>query len=179
MSAPLSGARQARPNFFRRLVAWAQARELAGFVVPDPEAARAVGVDLETTGLRISCTPRHASVLVLVGELPPGLKKAAAVAYAQMPRPRAILAIGTRDVSPLPGPDVPARPEQEDVAAAVAILNSVLSLAVYLRIVVPMYQMPKETTPSSRRSVAAVWVVALVATVAVGLAAQALLGEVS
>jgi proton-translocating NADH-quinone oxidoreductase chain N len=60
--------------------------------------------------------------------------------------------------------------------AVVAILNSVLSLAVYLRIVVPMYQMPKETPSSSRRTVAAVWVVALAATVAVGLAAQALLG---
>jgi NADH-quinone oxidoreductase subunit N len=62
--------------------------------------------------------------------------------------------------------------------AVVAILNSVLSLAVYLRIVVPMYQMPKGV-PVSRRSVAAVWGVALVATVGVGLAAQALLAGVS
>jgi NADH-quinone oxidoreductase subunit N len=62
--------------------------------------------------------------------------------------------------------------------AVVAILNSVLSLAVYLRIVVPMYQTPKEA-PASTRSIAAVWVVALVATVAVGLAAQALLGGIS
>ena len=62
--------------------------------------------------------------------------------------------------------------------AVVAILNSVLSLAVYLRIVVPMYQTSKEA-PASTRSVEAVWVVALVATVAVGLAAQALLGGIS
>ena len=62
--------------------------------------------------------------------------------------------------------------------AVVAILNSVLSLAVYLRIVVPMYQTSKEA-PASTRSVAAVWVVALVATVSVGLAAQALLGGIS
>jgi len=62
--------------------------------------------------------------------------------------------------------------------AVVAILNSVLSLAVYLRIVVPMYQAPKEA-PASTRSIEAVWVVALVATVAVGLAAQALLVGVS
>ncbi len=60
--------------------------------------------------------------------------------------------------------------------AVVAILNSVLSLAVYLRIVVPMYQTPKEA-PASARSVAAVWAVALVATIAIGLAAQALLGR--
>jgi proton-translocating NADH-quinone oxidoreductase chain N len=58
--------------------------------------------------------------------------------------------------------------------AVVAILNSVLSLAVYLRIVVPMYQVSKEA-PASTRSVAVVWIIALVATVAVGLAAQALL----
>jgi hypothetical protein len=62
--------------------------------------------------------------------------------------------------------------------AVVAILNSVLSLAVYLRIVVPMYQTPKEA-PTSTRAIAAVWALALVATVAVGIAAQALLGEVS
>ena len=48
--------------------------------------------------------------------------------------------------------------------AVVAILNSVLSLTVYLPIVVPMYQTPKGA-PVSRRPVAAVWVVALVATV--------------
>jgi NADH-quinone oxidoreductase subunit N len=58
--------------------------------------------------------------------------------------------------------------------AVVAILNSVLSLAVYLRIVVPMYQAPKEV-PLSARSVTAVWTIALVVTVAVGLAAQLLL----
>ncbi len=62
--------------------------------------------------------------------------------------------------------------------AVVAILNSVLSLTVYLRIVVPMYQTPKGV-PVSRRSVAAVWVVALVTTVGVGLAAQVLLGGLS
>ena len=62
--------------------------------------------------------------------------------------------------------------------AVVAILNSVLSLAVYLRIVVPMYQTPKGV-PVSRRSVAEVWVVALITTVGVGLAAQVLLGGLS
>lgn len=123
MSASLSGARRARPSFFRRLVAWAQARELSAFVVPGPEAVRAIGADLEATGLRISATPRHAGVLVLVGELPPGLKKAAAIAYAQMPRPRAILAVEAGNVSPLPGPDVAVGLGQEDVAAGVAELR--------------------------------------------------------
>jgi Ni,Fe-hydrogenase III large subunit len=119
----ISGARQARPSFLRRLVARAQARELAAFVVPGPEAVRALGVDLAATGLRTSGTPRHASVLLLVGGLPPGLKKAAAIAYAQMPRPRAILAVGTGDVSPLPKPNASVEPRQENVATGVADLR--------------------------------------------------------
>jgi len=127
----ISGARQARPNFFRRLVAWAQARELAAFVVSGPEAARAIGVDLEAAGLRASHTPRHASVLVLVGELPPGLKRATAVAYAQMPRPRAILAVGVGDVSLLPKPDVAVGPGQEDVAAGAAELRRLFARSAF------------------------------------------------
>ena len=66
--------------------------------------------------------------------------------------------------------------------AVAAILNSVLSLAVYLRIVVPMYQVPKGARGPARapaRAGAVVWAVALGATVAVGLAAQLLLGRIS
>jgi proton-translocating NADH-quinone oxidoreductase chain N len=62
--------------------------------------------------------------------------------------------------------------------AVIAILNSVLSLGVYLRIVVPMYGQPKETVASSR-TVAAVWVVALLFTLGIGLAAQVLLGRIA
>jgi proton-translocating NADH-quinone oxidoreductase chain N len=62
--------------------------------------------------------------------------------------------------------------------AVVAILNSVLSLAVYLRIVVLMYQPPK-AAPVSARSATAVWTVALLVTVGVGLAAQVLLGTLA
>lgn len=62
--------------------------------------------------------------------------------------------------------------------AVVAILNSVLSLGVYLRIVVPMYGAAKEA-PASARSVAAVWAIALVLTVGIGVAAQLVLGGVA
>ena len=127
----ISGARQARPSFFRRLVARAQARELAALVVPGSEAVRALGVELEAAGLRVSDTPRHASVLLHVGELPPGLKKAAAVAYAQMPRPRAILAVGAGDVSPLPEPNASVAPRQEDVAAGVAELRRLFAQSAF------------------------------------------------
>ena len=123
MSAPLSGARQARPSWFRRLSAGATARQLSAFVVPGPDVARARGLDLEAAGLEIADTPRHASVLVLMGEVPEGLKKAAAVAYAQMPRPRAIFAIGVNDISPLPAPDVSISLGQETLAEGVAQLR--------------------------------------------------------
>ncbi|QYJ16346.1 NADH-quinone oxidoreductase subunit N [Rubrobacter xylanophilus DSM 9941] len=62
--------------------------------------------------------------------------------------------------------------------AVVGILNSVLSLGVYLRIIVPMYRRPKEAA-APEPLVRAVWMMALVATVAVGLAAQVLLGRIA
>ncbi len=123
MSASLSGAREAQPSWLRRLVARAAARELSAFVVPAPELARARGLDLEASGLTVVGTPRHARVLVVVGELPEGLKKAAAVAYAQMPRPRAILAVGAGDVSPLPEPNVSVGLAREGVSGGVAELR--------------------------------------------------------
>jgi NADH-quinone oxidoreductase subunit N len=61
--------------------------------------------------------------------------------------------------------------------AVAAILNSVLSLAVYLRVVVPMYGAPKEARTAAA-PVVAVWLVALALTAAVGLASLALLGEI-
>jgi len=67
--------------------------------------------------------------------------------------------------------------------AVVAILNSVLSLAVYLRIVVPMYQQGADSgettavsTPLATPLVRLTWVVALIFTLGIGLAAQGLLG---
>lgn len=53
----------------------------------------------------------------------------------------------------------------------VAVLNSVLSLAVYLRIIVPMYRTPERTTQWERFPVV-VWSLALVLTLVIGLAAE-------
>jgi NADH-quinone oxidoreductase subunit N len=55
--------------------------------------------------------------------------------------------------------------------AVVAILNSVLSLAVYLRIIVPLYRGPG-AAPRAGRSIAAVSAIALALTIGLGLAAQ-------
>lgn len=123
----ISGARQARPSWLHRLAARAMSRRLTAFVVPGPEVAQAFGLDVEESGLRIVDTPRHASVLLLVGELPAGLKDAAAVAYAQMPRPRAVFAVGTEDVSPLPGPDISVALDQGSLANGVEELRTAFS----------------------------------------------------
>lgn len=104
-------------------MARAAARELCAFVVPGPDVARARGLDLGGAGLRLSDTPRHANVLVLIGELPVALKRAAAISYAQMPRPRAVLAVGAGDISPLPGPDATVELDQEALVRGVAELR--------------------------------------------------------
>jgi len=64
----------------------------------------------------------------------------------------------------------------------VAILNSVISLAVYLRIVVSMYKKTNENNPSEVDAVPLirlVWVITLLLTIAIGLAAQLLLGKLA
>lgn len=119
----ISGPREARPSRLRRLVSRAIARELSAFVVPGPEVARARGLAVEEAGLRVAATPRHANVLLVVGELPRGLKEAATVAYSQMARPRSILAAGAGDVSPLPAPDVSVELRQEALAEGVSGLR--------------------------------------------------------
>lgn len=64
--------------------------------------------------------------------------------------------------------------------AVVAILNSVLSLAVYLRIVVPMYQQRNSSSapiPAPMPLVEMVWIIAFIVTLGIGLSAQVLLGR--
>lgn len=119
----LAGARQGKLSGLRRLSARAMARDLRAMVVPGPEVARAHGLDPEVAGMRIVVTPRDANVLLLVGELPPRLGEAAAVIYAQMVRPRAILALGAQVPSPLPTADVAAELSQPALATAVAQLR--------------------------------------------------------
>lgn len=119
----ISGARQAEPTWLHKMVARAMARRLDAFVVPGPDVARARGLDIEATGLQIVDTPRHAGVLLLVGELPEGLREAAAVAYAQMMRPRAVFAVGAGEVSPLPEPDVSVGLQQGSLAGGVEELR--------------------------------------------------------
>ncbi len=119
----ISGARKGKPNRLRQLLARAVARELAAFVVPGLQVAHSRGLDPEAAGLRVAVTPRHAGVLLLIGELSEEVRRAAAVAYAQMPRPRAVLAVGAPDIHPLPPPDVSVPLDQASLASGVLELR--------------------------------------------------------
>lgn len=119
----ISGAREAEPTWLHRMISRAMSRRLEAFVVPGPEVARALGLDIEGAGFQIVDTPRHASVLLLAGGLPDGLKDAAAVAYAQMMRPRAIFAVGAENLAPLPEPDVSAVLDQDSLVNGVGELR--------------------------------------------------------
>jgi len=62
--------------------------------------------------------------------------------------------------------------------AVAGILNSVLSLAVYLRIIVPMIR-PPGSISATTRAVGAVWAIAVVLTWAVGLGVQVVIGHIA
>ena len=115
----MTGARLGGWNWLRRVVARAGAGRLAAFVVPDAAIARMAGLDVQAAGLEVVSTPRHANVLLVVGPLPAGLIRAATVAYAQMPRPRAVVALGTPALDGLQA-DVHAPLDQDGITASVA-----------------------------------------------------------
>lgn len=119
----MSGARFGGMTRLRRLAAVVLARDLTTYVVPGLEIARAHGLDLVAAGLRPVPTPRQAGVLLIIGDLPPGLARAAAVVYAQMPRPRAILAVGVEGGAPLPAPDIAVPLAQDALERGVADLR--------------------------------------------------------
>ena len=127
MTTTMSGARMGAANLARRLVTRALARDLTAFVAPGLDVARAYGLDPTAAGLRVVPTPRHATVLLLVGEVPAGLRAATAVAYAQMARPRAIIALGTDGAPPLPAPDVAAALDQAALVAGVEELRRIIA----------------------------------------------------
>lgn len=119
------GGRTGRLNLIRQLAARTQVANLTAFVLPGLEIARAKGIDLASVRLRVAPTPRHANVLLLVGELPPGLLQAASVVYAQMPRPRSIVSLGSGTISPLPAPDATGELDQAGLVDAMAQLRRV------------------------------------------------------
>lgn len=123
----MSAVHDHAPTGWRRLVAGATAREASAFVVPDARMARQAGLDLAAAGVRLAATPRHASVLLVIGDLPAGLVEAATVVYAQMPRPRALLALGAGTLEPLPAADVTAALDQAGLESGMARIREHLA----------------------------------------------------
>lgn len=123
----ISGARQGVLSGLRRLAAEAMARDLCVFFIPGVEIARAYGLDFVAAGLRLAASPRHASVLVLIGPVPTELCEAAVVIYAQMVRPRAILVLGAKKLSPLPPADVTVELSQQGLLDGVRQLREVFA----------------------------------------------------
>lgn len=129
----IHGARRGAWSGLRRLTARAQAQMLAAIVVPGPEVAAALGLDLAGAGLLPAASPRHASVLVVAGALPAPLREAAAVLYAQMMRPRAVMALGAGTLAPLPGADVAAELSQPALLDAVRRLRRAIAGGAFRR----------------------------------------------
>ena len=105
----ITGARQGSLIGIRRLFASAMAKDLKVFVVPGLDIARTHGLDIEASGLQVVASPRHASVLLVIGDLVPAMCEAASIVYSQMLRPRLLFTIGVTDkevLSPLPEADV-------------------------------------------------------------------------
>ncbi|WP_227662954.1 heavy metal-binding domain-containing protein [Marinobacter daqiaonensis] len=111
----------------QKLFSRALASNLSCLVVPGPEIALAHGLDVKAVGMRIAGTPRDASVLLIVGKLPEKMSEAVAVLFAQMPRLRAILVLGARPPSSLPGTDVSGDLSQAALIEAVARLKQVMA----------------------------------------------------
>jgi Ni,Fe-hydrogenase III large subunit len=121
------GARKGRPRGLLGLIARALPPQLDTFVLPGLDVARAAGLDLDAAGCRPATTPRHSTVLLVVGELPTALLEAAVVVFAQMTRPRVIVALESGDISPLPTADVIGQVSQNALETAMEQARQVLS----------------------------------------------------
>ena len=125
----ITGARQRQERFtvLQKWVSRALAGNLSCLIVPGPEVALSHGLDVTAAGMRITATPRDASVLLIIGELSEKMNEAVAVLYAQMPRPRAIVILGGQTPSTLPDPDFSAGVSQAGLIDAVDWLKRALA----------------------------------------------------
>ncbi|NOY73268.1 MAG: hypothetical protein GXP14_13020 [Gammaproteobacteria bacterium] len=123
----LSGARQGKNSGLRRLLANAMARDLKVFVVPGLDIARVYGLDIEAAGMQVVASPRHASVLLVLGDISPEIREAASIVYAQMLRPKSLFTVGVTDaelLAPLPEADVSVALSQQHLVSGVAAMQA-------------------------------------------------------
>lgn len=110
-----------------RFLSNAVSNDVTAIVVPGMEIARMYGIDLERAGLVVSDVPRHANVLLLIGEIPRSMRHYAKTLYNQMPAPKAILSIGTTLFDPLPKPDVSTDFNEQSINQSVKKLQELFS----------------------------------------------------
>ncbi len=129
----IAGARQGTISALKRLVSFSMSQDLGVYVVPGTEITRAYGLDIEAAGINIVASPRHASVLLIAGDMPAALRDAAAVIYAQMPRPRVLfnLTTSTTDLLPLPTADITAGLSQQELVEGVNQLRKTLAKSAF------------------------------------------------
>ena len=123
----ISGARQGDMTGLRRLMAKAMAKDLTVFVVPGLDVARVHRLDIEAAGLQVVASPRHASVLLILGDMLPAMREAASIVYAQMMRPKAVFAMGVENketLAPLPAADVSVELSQHRLIEGVSELRT-------------------------------------------------------
>ncbi len=109
------GARKGSWDFFKRLTARAMASDLSIFPVPGADVLRACGMHFMQKGMSIVATPREANVLLVAAPVTEKLAEKAAIAYAQMPRPRVLVFAGLDELPHLPKPDVKVAIEAENL----------------------------------------------------------------
>lgn len=97
------GAQQGGMNFLRRWIAKISARSIRIFPVPGAEIFR---IHTEPGSWQLAANPRKANVLLVMGDLAEPLAQKAAVAYAQIPRPRVLVFTGPERLPYLPKPDI-------------------------------------------------------------------------
>ncbi|WP_159039951.1 hypothetical protein [Christiangramia fulva] len=80
--------------------------QLKIFPVPGQNLLALQGLDFYKKGVKIVASPRHANLLLVSAPFSKNLREAAAISYAQMPRPRILVSIDLQDIDPLPNPDL-------------------------------------------------------------------------
>ncbi|MCF6272888.1 MAG: hypothetical protein L3J37_06805 [Rhodobacteraceae bacterium] len=129
------GARETTEGGFfsplQNIISRATAQRLSCLVVPGPELALASGLDLPAAGLALAAGPRQANVLLLVLPLSEKLLTAASIAYAQMPRPRMVLALGEGTFSPLPEADATGPLTSEGLMEATKKLRQIMAEGIF------------------------------------------------
>ncbi len=125
------GARKGVVSGLRRLISFSMSQDLKVYIIPGPEIACARGLDIEAAGMQIVSTPRHASILLVISQLPIMLRDSAAVVYAQMPRPRVILSLGVSELSPLPAADIEAEFSQQGLIDGVKKLREIIKAGAF------------------------------------------------